>query len=111
MGVLRWRCSMQLHCALPRGLAGTSGHLAVGVFLAASFSKHPPCHQPVPTCSIVLARCFPSSNRTSSLHCEPVCRFKVERYMQLVFGLAAALLFVPVMYHQSAPRTTQTAEK
>lgn len=31
--------------------------------------------------------------------------------MQLVFGLAAALLFVPVMYHQSAPRTTQTAEK
>ena len=41
----------------------------------------------------------------------PLCRFKVERYMQLVFGLAAALLFVPVMYHQSAPRTTQTAEK
>ncbi|PRW59019.1 molybdate-anion transporter-like isoform A [Chlorella sorokiniana] len=37
-------------------------------------------------------------------------KFKVERYMQLVFGLAAALLFVPVMYHQSAPRTTQTAE-
>lgn len=41
----------------------------------------------------------------------PPRRFKVERYMQLVFGLAAALLFVPVMYHQSAPRTTQTADK
>jgi hypothetical protein len=30
------------------------------------------------------------------------CRFKVERYMQVVFGLSACCLFVPVLYHQTS---------
>lgn len=28
-------------------------------------------------------------------------KFKVEKYMQVVFGLSAVMLFVPVLYHQS----------
>lgn len=28
--------------------------------------------------------------------------------MQVVFALSAALLFVPVLYHQASPRTVKT---
>ena len=31
-------------------------------------------------------------------------RFKVERYMQVVFGLSAVMLFVPVLYHQTTTK-------
>ncbi|KAI3439118.1 hypothetical protein D9Q98_001527 [Chlorella vulgaris] len=31
-------------------------------------------------------------------------KFKVERYMQLVFGLSACCLFVPVLYHQTSTK-------
>jgi len=30
--------------------------------------------------------------------------------MQAVFALSAAMLFVPVLYHQTAPHTTATKE-
>ena len=33
--------------------------------------------------------------------CSRCCRFKVERYMQLVFGLSSLLLFVPVLYNRT----------
>lgn len=33
-------------------------------------------------------------------------KWKVERYMQAVFALSAVCLFIPVLYHQSAPHTT-----
>lgn len=39
-------------------------------------------------------------------HSPPPCpslryRFKVERYMQLVFGFSSLMLFVPVLFHKS----------
>ncbi len=35
---------------------------------------------------------------------EPCCRWKVEKYMQVVFGLSACMLFVPVLYHQTSTK-------
>lgn len=33
-----------------------------------------------------------------------LCRWKVEKYMQVVFGLSACMLFVPVLYHQTSTK-------
>ena len=50
----------------------------------------------------------PGSHPMPLLHPPPLphprCRFKVERYMQVVFGLSALMLFVPVLYHQTATK-------
>ena len=37
--------------------------------------------------------------------------FKVERYMQIVFGISAACLFVPVLYHQTTTKDVTAGEK
>ena len=44
-------------------------------------------------CSVHLSSMLPCSRCC--------CRFKVERYMQLVFGLSSLLLFVPVLYNRT----------
>ena len=44
-------------------------------------------------------------------HAYRPCRFKVEKYMQIVFGLSACLLFVPVLYHQTNVNDVAPTEK
>ena len=53
-----------------------------------------------PHCLIAVQNtgCLPSLSVLSDV---PLCRFKVERFMQWVFGLSAATLFVPVVFHSA----------
>jgi hypothetical protein len=89
-------------CGVALGVACLAGCLAACGFSLAHTPLAPPLLDTITTLSTPppAPPCPPLLTKSPL----PKHRFKVERYMQLVFGLSACCLFVPVLYHQTSTK-------
>ena len=65
---------------------------------------------PAPSPPALAASPHPTATTLTAATTAATRRFKVERYMQVVFGLSAACLFVPVLYQRGGPPAAADVE-